>query len=597
MDIPLSISNQELFALNDKRRRDLLIDPSIIYPWWRRCTVRTLLVTDGNLDFGHGDFGLSAFVTILLNDRPYYANFQLTLAHLQSSPGANALLPSEGRIANRIAGFRFDVPAHFAADMYDEVWLFGIETNFHNGGYTERGADPARYPASRLGDEELRRLSAHMDRGAGIFATGDHGALGRGLCGSIKRVRNMRHWNSFPSGDIAVDEVGMSGPRRNDTNRAGDDPGTQFSDQSDDIPQLLDLKLYNAWAGALRRARWPHPVLCGRQGRINVLPDHPHEGECLVPPDLSQNYGPDGSREYPDAADGSGQVVPEVIATSRVPAGNTADNGGSKRPTEAHSFGAISAYDGHRAGVGRVVCDATWHHFINVNLIGVVEGGIFDQFDDPGRVENPAKHNGFLSSTQGLAALDKIKNYYTNIGVWIATPERIHCFRRRFWWDIIYKERIMEAALVDPAVPFDRIPIEVYLSIGIHARDVLGRFASQCQTVEWIIGWLKDLWPEVVLWIDPWDPITRGPKQKSPPLPVYDPQPIIDAALGGAIVAMRQAFPFAPEKMDEDFDRKAKSAAMSGARRVMTLAAENSQSTLTDFRKILRAPIDRAPKN
>ena len=138
--------------------------------------------------------------------------------------------------------------------------------------------------------------------------------------------------------------------------------------------------------------------------------------------ELSQNYGPDGSREYPDAADGWGQVVPEVIATSRVPAGNTADNGGSKRPTEAHSFGAISAYDGHRAGVGRVVCDATWHHFINVNLIGVVEGGIFDQFDDPGRSENPAKHNGFLSSAQGLAALDKIKNYYTNIDMYRNSP-------------------------------------------------------------------------------------------------------------------------------------------------------------------------------
>ena len=37
----------------------------------------------------------------------------------------------------------------------------------------------------------------------------------------------------------------------------------------------------------------------------------------------------------------------------------------------------------------------------------------------------------------------------------------------------------MEAALVDPAVPFDHIPVEVYLSIGIHARDVPGHFESR----------------------------------------------------------------------------------------------------------------------
>ena len=34
-------------------------------------------------------------------------------------------------------------------------------------------------------------------------------------------------------------------------------------------------------------------------------------------------------------------------------------------------------------------------------------------------------------------------------------------------------------------------------------------------TVEWIIGWLKDLWPGVVLWIDPWDPIARGEAEVS----------------------------------------------------------------------------------
>ena len=47
----------------------------------------------------------------------------------------------------------------------------------------------------------------------------------------------------------------------------------------------------------------------------------------------------------------------------------------------------------------------------------------------------------------------------------------------------------MEATLLDPAVRFDQIGIEQFYSIGIHARDVLGRLASQCQTIEWVIDW------------------------------------------------------------------------------------------------------------
>ena len=101
-----------------------------------------------------------------------------------------------------------------------------------------------------------------------------------------------------------------------------------------------------------------------------------------------------------------------------------------KSPTIAQTFGVVSAYDGHRAGgKGRVICDSTWHHFVNVNLIGVLEGALFDEFFQRGR-GRAAQHNGFLSSAAGLAALSKIKNYYTNIGVWISPPPRHDCFNR-----------------------------------------------------------------------------------------------------------------------------------------------------------------------
>jgi hypothetical protein len=212
--------------------------------------VNALLVTDGTLDFGDGDFGLSAFVDTLLNDGRGYVRFELTLAHLRADVTDAQVKAGEAGIARSIKGFRFDVASHFTSTMYDQVWLFGFESYYGGSSYGAR-ANPANgYPTDRLKDIELDALTAHMNRQGGIFATGDHG-------------------------------------------------------------------------------------------------------------------------------------------------GNP-----TKSPTVAHSFGLLSAYDGqHRAGVGRVICDSTWHHFVNVNLIGILEGGGLDDFGRPG--EHGSKHDGFLSSSAG----------------------------------------------------------------------------------------------------------------------------------------------------------------------------------------------------
>ena len=66
-------------------------------------------------------------------------------------------------------------------DMYDQVWLFGVETSLHQFGYATRLAQPGRYPFDRLGDAELLALNEHMRNKGGVFATGDHGLLGRCL--------------------------------------------------------------------------------------------------------------------------------------------------------------------------------------------------------------------------------------------------------------------------------------------------------------------------------------------------------------------------------------------------------------------------------
>ncbi|MGQ0840222.1 hypothetical protein [Actinokineospora sp.] len=557
MNDVIGTGNQRLLDLVRDRRDLILRDPQLVFPWRRPCRIKTLLVTDGGLDFGLGDFGLATFVDILLNDGRGYADFDLTLAHLRGDVSDAQVLAGNSRITRSIKGFRFDEPGHFTAEMYDEVWLFGIETFFHSSSYPARLANPGVYPAQSLGNEELRRLSAHMNSGRGIFATGDHGRLGIGLCGAVNRVRSMRYWDDF-IGASGLNEVSMSGTRRNDSNQVGHDPGSQFSDQSDDIPQRLDLKLYSSYAGLLRNARYPHPVMCSRLGRIDVFPDHPHEGECRAPASLGETYALDGSREYPDAVDGSGPVSPEVVAWGRVPAGNTASSGNGaamKQPTQAHSFGVVSTYDGHRTGVGRVVCDSTWHHFINVNLIGVVEGGVFDDFaGTPGT--DSSKHDGFLSSASGRAALDKIKEYFVNVGVWIATPALHQCFHSRLWWELLFADRVVEATLLDPNVPVGKVSVQELFHIGVHARDVLGRKVGACQTIAWLEVWLGEVFIEIIPWIDPWGPLRGRQRADDPPLPLIDLQPVLDVAVGGALVGLRQAIPYPPEEMTDRVEKR-----------------------------------------
>jgi hypothetical protein len=505
------------------------------------------------------------------------------------------MLSAETRIVRRINDFRFDEPDHFSPTSFDEVWLFGFETSFSRPAYPSRFANPDRYPAGRLGDAELLALAQHMNapHGGGIFATGDHGQLGRALCGSIQRVRNMRWWDNFPSPADATNEVSMLGPRRNDTNREGRDSGWRFSDQSDDVPQEIELTLYSTPLNLHRaKAHYPHPLLCGRNGRIDVLPDHPHEGECRLPTNLSLSDTPDGGSEFPFTTSTTTRLEPELIAFGRVPAGNTGLGvTGFKQATQAHRFPVISAYDGHRAGVGRIACDSTWHHFVNVNLIGVLEGGGFDEFGPLNPTESGTKHDGFLSSTSGGAALDKIRNYYTNIGVWIAPTARHSCFNSWIWWELVFNDRIMEATLVSPDITFERLPANVLWSIGVHARDVYGRRASQCQTLEWVFDWVRRVWPEIRFWIDPWDPLHRsGPARKGMlGVPTLEVMPMVDIALGAALVSLRQALPYPPDKLTEEHDKIAAEAIAKGLEFGVKAALAEHAAVNRQLAKIFKA--------
>ena len=441
------LNPENLNLLNLLRERDekIRIDLQSQIPiLFRPCTVRVLLVTDGGLDFSMNGFGLRTFVETLLSTTGFHVRFQITLGHIDNVAD-NQIMVGDPRIARSIRQFKFDDPSHFSTTLYDQVWLFGISTFYSRG----NAANGQAYPNDRLSDAELRVISDFMNAGGGLFATGDHGLLGTCLCSRIPRARSMRLWDNT-SGNDNVNEVSMAGPRRNDTNRFGD-AGSQFADQSDDIPQPISPKMYYRHSG-LWTSKFPHPVLCGPNGVIRVMPDHPHEGQCIEPinPNMNFDFGGGAKPEYPASTSGGSRPLPEIISTSTVLAGMTA---GVKSPTQAHSFGGISAYDGHRASVGRVVTDATWHHFVNINLVG----------DESEPVGDP-KRLGFLFSAQGQAHLEEIKAYYRNIAVWISRPANIVCMNRRLIWWLLWNERVLEATLTTPDIRLRTTPISYFLA-------------------------------------------------------------------------------------------------------------------------------------
>jgi hypothetical protein len=508
-------------------RNAYTLTPGTYLPWLLpRCTVKVLMVADGFIDFSQHDFGLSTFLDTIINDGLFYVNFQITLAHLRNDASDEEMAVGTAGIHNRITGFVFDNPAHFSATMYDEVFMFASETYFHYPSYSTRDANHTQYPALRLGNAEYTAISAFMDGGGGVFATGDHGALGKGMCYEMKRVRNMRYWDST-NPDPEIDEVSMSGARRNDTNQLGHNDLSEFDDQSDDVPQTIQPKLYRTRFLRHCRKPWPHFLLCGPNGIIRVLPDHPHEGECIVPSDLTLTYSYDSSVEYPVVPGTTWRLSPEVIATSVVHAGMTA---GFKTPTVFQRFGAISAYNGHKAGVGRVVTDATWHHFININLVG----------EESYPPENP-KSLGFLYSREGMKHLENIKAYFKNIAVWLARPSLQNCFRKRFCWKLLHHSRVIEAVTVNPNIPLAQASDALLYTIGAHARDILHKLIRPCHTHRFMLDLLASSASDFADMLDPWDVAPGTPEPAV--LGWVDPSPVLDLALGAAILGLRNAYP------------------------------------------------------
>ena len=551
--------------------------------FWRPCTVRILMVADGFLYFSDENFGLSDLIGILKNENLSYVRFDITVAH-RGSPGAIRMGEDNDDISNSIASFRFDDSADFDPSDYDQVWLFGSSRSRLQADNTW---------SNKLDDSELRVLMEFMDAGGGVFATGDHEDLGAAMGGFLPRVRQMRRW-FFP--DPGPNGEGLAppfeGPDRFDTNREGHDAGYQFNDQSDDIPQTITPKTYSVQVGPHIRATFPHPVLCGPKGRIRVLPDHAHESQCTTAADADASETLDGVNftEFPAATDGGSRPLPEVIATSTVIGGHLTS--GKSGVTNARTFGAISAYDGHRASKGRIVCDATWHHFININLTGVD-----DMAGNP--IPGP-KGMGFLATTAGQAVYEEIKAYFINIALWVSPKGKQKCMRNWGIFNVIWSERLTE--VFDPAIRLESARLIDFIILGRHARDAIGTFASQCQATKWTWDFVLEEWPAkpFIDMGDPWridelEEVETVALRDIEPLDMVDLSWVGDAALGGAVLAMReQLFPVEQKTLDtfDDLsDDIARKGALTAASRAIDEAGRGLGAMFEAARSGFKSPV------
>jgi hypothetical protein len=461
--------------------------PDFSGPWLSiKAHIRILILTDDDGSYTEAHrFGLTELVTTLETTPGVFAKITVTKAHRDTAT------PMYDEPANAdIQTFRFDDPNQFNPANYDQIWLIGIRE---------------RISGQVLSQAELKVIAQFMDQGGGVFATGDHQDLGGALSGEIPRVRSMRKWTYNYSHDYetynpnSAEGPPVLGSFRHDTLVAGHNPTVSFDDQSDDIPAEIHPKFYGP-QNKYFSIRYPHPILCAPGGVISVLPDHMHEGECIVPSDVTQSYTFNGytSTEYPVGS--IGQIIPDVIALGEVFA-HVTDNTGEGSivdvASKAKKFGVIGAYDGHLANVGRVVVDSTFHHFVNINVIA-------SEANSP----DADKQIGFAYSAAGEDAYDQIRAYWRNIAIWLArSSQQQAMFYRTLWaarWD-------SQLRMVLPGMARrENISWDEMVQYGGTVRATLGRLVSPCASFNWLFAeenplakfswWVKKNLPDPPPW-------------------------------------------------------------------------------------------------
>jgi hypothetical protein len=394
--------------------------------WLWPAVIRILLVIDGRIVLNKSpyNFGLGYILDTMRAPFSWWVRFEIDIARRIDTLDSNEALDGH-RI--KYQQFRFTDPG-FDLDSYDQVWLFGDLPNFDDG--SDTGSSDADIPTFGLNDAELKILADWMDRGGGVFATGDHSVLGASLSSRIPRVRTMRKWTKTQGAPT------RDGIMRNETLQPNIAPGDP---ESDPLMQPVEL-MYQPVPGPVPFLKdvLPHPLLCSTIGPIDFFPDHMHEGELFSDADVALSRPLDiqgyDRPEYPlrvGPGDNPIQPRPHVIAFGRTTNGGlqvepvSAVFGGNNIPIGPKRFGLVSVYDGDPANIGRVVVDSTWHHWLSINL---------------------AAHANFSTP---LPRYQKMQAYYRNVGIWLARPAQRQTMVVAGTWGILTGSAPMEFSLRD----------------------------------------------------------------------------------------------------------------------------------------------------
>ena len=397
--------------------------------------IKILMVIDDDFRYAPGaspppdspssvDFTYTALTAALAN-----AGFEVTKANRHAD---NTATPG-------FAPFAFDaLPPGRSLLEFDLIWMIGLA-----GRNVE---DDAASIAGGLGPSQLNKIAAYMEAGGGVFATGDHDSVGCNMGGWIPRVRVMRTWygatdtkSPFGGGRPAeLNNFSRSDGGRADTvykKMMGDVPPGQypsfgdghdnyvwFENQSDHFPQKITPIPANP----------AHPILRHDGHDVTVYPDHMHEGNTIGElPSGVFNYMTTMS-PYGDTAQlefrkiGTTHEKPKVIATGKATKlasryavdTNTIPLLLATESATEKTVNTLSVYDGRNVGVGRIVTGSTFHHYVDINLIG--SHAVTASATAQGRAGSDAVYNAGLTAN-GTAFAD-ITAVFVNIATWLARP-------------------------------------------------------------------------------------------------------------------------------------------------------------------------------
>jgi hypothetical protein len=483
-----------------------------LFPSKGRSPLRVLIVAEERIHFGETDNGFSLSELInkaLIPSTMPWEDLRITTARR---------FDDEDHCAD-ITNFKFEAGA-FGIEKYDQVWLFG-----------DLQEDEPGQPPQELAESELAVLSQFMNLGGGVFATGDHASLGFALCGRVPRVRSMRKWcfKFCPSGDLKA--PGIVDTTRLDTLRQGIDPGFQFNDQSDDVPQEIRPKFYPDMNG---RDAHPHPLLIGGDFAITVLPDHMHEGECVIPKKLDEviKFGGMVFDEYPSLLNTDVRLGPEVVAISTSAGGHLLSVFSEDiPPVEPRAFNTIVAYDGHRVlidgkPIGRVAVDSSFHHFLDINLKGTDSG-------------DTRKRGFYDASGKPTKDYEAFKKYYRNIAQWLSPPTR----RLEYYCAMLLDLRF-RFPLIEEINPLPEPTYKDYILAGtMTERAIIDRF-SRVEALQCVLSLISVLPGKLRLiltsLLDPWQPLGLNARIAHPFL---DFAPLAKLVMGASILEIASALP------------------------------------------------------